>query len=275
MATKHTFLLDLPDVLEAQGLNVWVANGYEYGQGNYLWTNPHTGVGSYGEKPFGYMVHHSASSSANPPSSEDSKASAWIGLLRDGKLYQEGGGVPTIYLASAGPARISSGYGYKPAAWDYTFKELRAPVKAQGSDGDTALNRYSFNMETVHRGDGTTLDPGVFDHVVGLGIALEQMCDLKEMTLGHRSWSQRKIDPYWNNDTDCIIEVQDRVAGDDDMTWADIVDDATWTKAYNDGFIEGDPNVMPDYYFADGPATEDEKKNAYNVIMQEQMERTK
>ncbi len=59
------------------------------------------------------------------------------------------------------------------------------------------------------------------------------------------------------------------------MTWADIVDDATWTKAYEDGFIEGNPNVMPDYYFADGPATEDEKKNGYNHIMREQMERTK
>ena len=41
------------------------------------------------------------------------------------------------------------------------------------------------------------------------------------------------------------------------------------------GFIEGNPAVMPQYYFADGPATEDEKKNAYNTIMREQMERTK
>ena len=212
MASKHTFLLDLPDVLEALGLNVWVADGYEYGQGNYLWTNPHTNVGSYNEKPFGYMVHHSASSSANPPPSDTSKASAWIGLLRDGKLYQEGGGVPTIYLASAGPARISSGYGYRPAAWDYTFEERRSPAKAEGADGDTALNRYSFNMETVHRGDGPSLDPDVFDHVVGLGIALEQMCELEEMTLGHRSWTTRKIDPYWNNDPNCIIMVQNRVA---------------------------------------------------------------
>jgi len=192
-----------------------VANGYEYGQGNYLWTNPHTGVGSYNEKPFGYMVHHSASSSATPPPSDTSKASAWIGLERDGRLYQDGGGTPTIYLASAGPARISSGYGYRPAAWDYTFEQRRAPVKAQGSDGSTALNRYSFNMETVHRGDGTTLDPNVLDHVVGLGIALQQMCGLEEMTLGHLSWSTRKIDPYWNNDRDCIVEVQNRVAGDE------------------------------------------------------------
>jgi len=275
MPNVHTFLLDLPDVLEGLGLNVWVADGYEYGQGDYLWTNPHTEVGSYDEKPYAYMVHHSATSSATPPPSDTSKASGWIGLLRDGKLYQDGGGEPTIYLASAGPARISSGYGYRWAAWDRTFKELRAPVRAEGSDGSTALNRYSFNMETVHRGDGSPLDAGVLDHVVGLGVALEQMCDLKEMTLGHLSWSKRKIDPYWNNDRDCIIVVQDLIAGDDDMTWADIVDDDTWAKAYADGFIQGDPAVMPQYYFADGPATEDEKKNGYNHIMREQMERTK
>jgi len=210
--SRFTFLLDLPEILEGMGFNVEVAEDWEYGQGDYLWTNPHTGAGSYDGQPWGYMVHHSASSSATPPPHDTSKASAWIGLWRDGKLYQEGGGVPTIYLASAGPARTSSGYGYRPAAWDYTFEQRRAPARAEGSDGDTALNRYSFNVETVHRGDGSPIDEGVLACVVGLGVALEQMCGLKEMTLGHRSWSQRKIDPYWNNDVDCIIPVQERVA---------------------------------------------------------------
>ena len=59
------------------------------------------------------------------------------------------------------------------------------------------------------------------------------------------------------------------------MKWSDIVADATWAKAYEDGFIQGSAAVMPQYYYADGPATEDEKKNAYNVIMQNQMEATK
>jgi hypothetical protein len=212
MPTEHTFLIDLPDVLREMGFNVEVANGYEYGQGDYLWTNPHDGRGSYHGQPWGYMVHHTATSAATPPKSTDSKAGAWIGLWRDGRLYQSGGGVPTIYLASAGPARISSGYGYRPALWNHTFKEERAPAKAQGSDGDTAGNRYTFNVETVAKGDGSPIDPRVLDAVVGLGVALEMMTELKEMTLGHLSWSQRKIDPYWNNDRDCITTVQQRVA---------------------------------------------------------------
>ena len=215
--STHTFLLDLPDVLEDMGLNVVVADGYELGQGDYLWTNPHTERGSYDEKPFGYMVHHSAGTAATPPPHDTSKASAWIGLWRDGRLYTTGGGTPTIYLASAGPARVSSGYGYRPAAWDYTFEERRAPAKAQGSDGDTALNRYSFNVEVVHPGDGSPLDPGVWEHVVGLGVALEAMTGLSEMTLGHLSWTKRKIDPKWSvgkpNDGElCIIDVQEAVA---------------------------------------------------------------
>ena len=218
----HTFLLDLPDVLEGMGFNVEVADGYPEGQGNYLWTNPHTGRGSYDEQPFGYMVHHSASSAATPPPHDTSKASAWIGLKRGTRLYQEGGGIPTIYLASAGPARISSGYGYRPALWDYTFQQRRAPAKAQGSDNKTAGNRYTFNVETVHRGDGSPIDEGVLACVIGLGVALEQMTGLDEMTLGHLSWSRRKIDPYWNNDRECIIQVQEAVAGgetEDEVTY--------------------------------------------------------
>ena len=212
MSREFTFLLDLPNVLAELGLNVWVAKDWQYGQGAYLWTDPHTGMQSYDGMPHAYMVHHSASSAATPPPHDTSKASAWIGLRRDNRLYQEGGGVPTIYLASAGPARVSSGYGYRPSAWDHTFKQKRAPARAAGKDGDTALNRYSFNMETVHRGDGAPIDRGVWDHVVGLGVALEKMTGLKEMTLGHRSWSQRKIDPYWDNDHDCIVKVQEAVA---------------------------------------------------------------
>lgn len=215
--TQHTALKDLPSLLINMGFNVEVANGYLEGQGNYLWTDPHSGNGSYSNPPSGYMVHHTATSAYTPPPHDTSKAGAWVGLWRDGRLYQSGGGVPSIYLATSGPARTSSGYGYKPALWDYTFQDRRAPARAGGSDGSTAGNRYTFNVETVHVGDGSALDRGVWDHVVGIGIALHQMFGWTERTLGHRSWSTRKIDPKWsvgspNDGTDCIIDVQDEIA---------------------------------------------------------------
>jgi hypothetical protein len=81
---------------------------------------------------------------------------------------------------------------------------------------------------------------------------------------------------YMHWQLDCKPDdIETGINTEDDMTWADIVADATWAKAYADGFIQGNAAVMPDYYFAGGPATEDEKKNAYNVIMQNQMEATK
>ena len=132
--SKHTALLGLPDALEALGLNVMIATDWDEGQCNgsdhYLWTNPDTNGKSHSNHPRAYMVHHTAGSAATPPDHQNSKANAWVGLERGGRLYQAGGGVQTIYLASAGPCRVSSGYGYKPAAWDYTFKERRAPAPA-------------------------------------------------------------------------------------------------------------------------------------------------
>ena len=220
---NFTALVDLPDMLESMGFDVdvhpdWL-EGQCSGSDHYLWTSP-TGQQSHDLGPSAYMVHHTAGQSATPPDHQTSKANAWIGLKRGDRLYQYGTGKPTIYLASAGPCRTSSGYGYKPAAWDYTFKEKRAPWRAEGADGSTALNRYAFNVETVCEGNGTTLDRGVWECVVGLGRAIQMIMGKQEMTLGHNSWTKRKVDPDWTvglpNDGDrCIIDIQDAIAAGD------------------------------------------------------------
>ena len=222
--TQHTALLDLPSHLANLGLNVVALDGWDEAQGSYFWTDPDTNAQSYGQAPSGYMVHHSAGSSATPSVKDSagtwSKANAWIGLYRGGdpiKLYQEGGGDPLIVLVASGPARVSSGYGYRPAAWDFTFQDRRAPAHATGSDGSTALNRYVVNMETVHRGDGSEIAESVWSHVVGLGIGLHEMFGWNERTLGHTSWTKRKIDPKWSvglpsDGADAIIGVQDAIA---------------------------------------------------------------
>ena len=244
----HTALKDLPSILANMGFNVEVADGYLEGQGNYLWTDPDTGVGSYDGPPSGYMVHHTAGSAATPPPADTSKAGAWTGLWRDGRLYQFGGGIPTIYLATAGPARISSGFGYRPALWDFTFQDVRAPTRAQGNDGSTAGNRYTFNVETVHRGDGSALDRGVWDCDVGIGIALQQMFGWTERTLGHLSWSKRKIDPKWSvgmphDGADCIIDVQDAIANkppSEDFVYT------TWANGMFDNYSDQDIDDLTD-----------------------------
>ena len=225
MTCRHTALLDLPDILTSMGLNVLIADDWAQGQCqpvnqfHYCWTNPHTEIGGdHEEHPHAYMVHHSASRRATLPDHDTSKASAWAGLLRaDGKLYQSGEGSPSLYLASAGPARISSGYGYWPALSEYAFQGRRAPALAEGRDGDKAGNRYSFNIEGVHAGDGSAMDKGVWEHIVGLGIALEELFGMREITLGHRSWSGRKIDPNISvglphDGLESIIDIQEAIA---------------------------------------------------------------
>lgn len=218
----HTELLELPSVLEELGVRTIALDGWTVAQGAYLWTDPETGAQGYDLPPSGYMVHHSASTIAKPEVMDSrgrwSKANAWAGLDRgDGRLYHSGHGAPTIVLTSAGPARTSSGYGYSPAAWEYTFKDRRAPWKAQGPDTDVALNRYVFNIETVHPGRGAEIDRGVLEAVVGVGVALHAMFDWNERTLGHNSWTQRKPDPEWvaglpHDGAQAIIDVQDLIA---------------------------------------------------------------
>ena len=229
----HTALLNLPDILENLGLNVVVSDGWEQGQQSggvdYLWTQPDDdGDRSHDYPPSCYMVHHTAGDDATIPPVATSKANAWIGLLReDGRLYQYGDGTPTIALVTAGPATISAGSGFRPAAWDYTFQNLRAPWDALGPDTDPEvyLNRLAFSAETVCEGLGTDLDVSVWEHVVGLGVGLhmlsEQWGDFtgtwQERTLGHLSWTVRKTDPEWsvglpNDGTKCVIDIQNQIA---------------------------------------------------------------
>lgn len=214
--TLHTALIDLPAILELAGYEVRTATNWLEGQcssaSHYLWTDPHDFHESHDESPSGYMVHHTATDRAIPPPHDTSKANAWIGLARGDSLYSYGPGDPVIYLASAGPARISSGYGYSPAAWEHTFEDRRAPVYAEGADGGTALNRYVFNVETVHPGDGSELPAGSLESVIGLGVVLHELFGWRERTLGHLSWSSRKIDPRWNSRNDAILPIQDEIA---------------------------------------------------------------
>ncbi len=240
---EHTALENLPAILNEMGFNVRITYPWLEGQGEYLWTDPWTEVGSYENPPSAYMVHHTGGVAATPPPSDISKANAWIGLERGDRLYASGGGVPTIVLSSAGPCRISSGYGYRPAAWDYTFKGTRAPWKAEGLDSEPkiALNRYAFNMEAVHPGNGSPLDDGVWDAVVGLGVALHNIFGWTEGTISHRGWTLRKIDPYWNGDYQAIIAIQDAIAAQlgDSMAWADDWTDNSWMTWFNDTDIPG------------------------------------
>jgi hypothetical protein len=162
------------------------------------------------------MIHHTAGTTANPEvknsSGKWSKANCWAGLWRNGKLYQSGGGVHTVIFTTAGPARVSSGYGHGPTLHEIAA-DVRVPWDQPNPDTRMAANRYAWNVETVAAGDGSDIDPGVEAALITMGVLLCTHYNWSPWrTIGHLTWSRRKIDPWWQGERDRIVYIQDRVA---------------------------------------------------------------
>lgn len=268
----HSALLSLPNELRLYGLNVVVMDGWDTAQGRYLWT-AQDGTKSYGHAPSCVLFHGTAGTRSRPVVRTRlgrwSVANAWVGLDDgNGTLYSTAmiGKLnrPTIVLTSSGPARWSAGRGYKPVLADM-FNDVRPPLDAEGRDGLTALNRYAFSVENTHPNDGSPLGEGIFDHMVGLGVVLHRMFGWTERALGHRSWTRRKpVDPWFTPGG--LVALQDDIQTElGDAMWIRDIKDATWAQWYKDGHITGEPKVMPSYYFADGPASDSERINAFNT----------
>jgi hypothetical protein len=214
--TQHTSMLWVPDALRAAGVNVVVLDGWDEAQGNYLWTDLDSGSRSYDGRPTCFMIHHTAGTAATPTvkdaSGRWSKANCWAGLLRNGKLYQSGGGVPTVIFTAAGPARISSGYGHGPTLHEVA-DDVRVPWDQSSSDTNMAANRYAWNCETVAAGDGSAIDPGVEHALALMGALLADRFNWSPWrAIGHLTWTGRKIDPFWDGRRDVIVRIQDAVA---------------------------------------------------------------
>ena len=70
-----------------------------------------------------------------------------------------------------------------------------------------------------------------------------------ERTLGHTSWTNRKIDPKWavglpNDGKDCIVDIQNAIVTEDETApnigECDSWQVAAWQKAYDFGYINED-----------------------------------
>ena len=213
---QHTAMLWLPQALRDAGVNVIELDGWKEAQGLYFWTQPQEGtIGDFDEPPKLFMVHHTAGSAATPvvrtSSGQWSKANCWAGVMRGGRLYAYGDGEPTVVFTSSGPARVSSGYGNWPTALR-VMNDERVPYDQMDPDGPYALNRYAWNIEVVHPGDMSEINEGVEDIVIRMGVLLAQHFGWSPWrTIGHLTWSGRKIDPRWIS-VDRIVYIQDRIA---------------------------------------------------------------
>jgi len=212
---QHTAMLWLPDAMREAGFNVIELDGWDTAQGLYFWTTPEEGtIGDFDEPPKLFMVHHTAGMAARPVVRDAlgrwSKANCWMGVERNGILYSHGDGTPTVVFTSSGPARVSSGYGHWPTALK-AMNDERVPWKQTEADGPFALNRYAWNVEVVHPGDMSEIHPGVEEMVVAMGVLLAQHFGWSAWrTIGHLSWTARKVDPRWI-EVDRIVYIQDQI----------------------------------------------------------------
>jgi hypothetical protein len=208
---EHTALLGLPDILRADGINV-VELGAEYDLYNgtydwkhnkqgYYWVNENDKHFTYSGKPNGWVWHHTATSGYTPNvrnRSRQTKACMYMGLLRGDRLYQSGGGIPTVVFASAGPANYGNGSGVKTVLTDFVADDDRffGPQRQSDDYPKWYGNRYYGCTEIVHAGDGSPLDQNVFR------MAYKTMALMSDYFvwspwrhIGHLDHTRRKIDP--------------------------------------------------------------------------------
>lgn len=210
MATEHTSLLWLPDAMRFAGLNVIELDGWKTNEQGYYWTHldpsdlwnlskdTHDG---YTGDPNGWTWHHTASSGYTPyvkNSRGQTKACLWMGLWYEGRLYhQHPSGVPTVVVASSGPADYSQGANYRGYLVDYMTKDFRfaGPQRHDDTPGYYG-NRYSGTTEIVHPGYGEPLHPGVWHHAVITGALLSEHYGWAAWrNHGHYDITDRKVDP--------------------------------------------------------------------------------
>lgn len=203
MATEHHFYADnLVDALLEEGIpseSIWELDGWKFNEQGYYWTDVHTdNHHGYNGVANGHLNHHTASAGYTPYVKNESgqtKATGWLGMRRGGRLYQGGGGVPTIALASAGPADYSAGSGVR----EY-IKKLDASQEAlrQTSGDDSPKfygNRYVLNTEIVCDGVGGSIEDDAWDLLIAYNAALARLHDAGHAFNGfHQGFTKRKID---------------------------------------------------------------------------------
>ena len=192
-----TKMLQLPDRLEAAGVNVRVLDGWQepHYNGKYKYRNPD------GE-PAGHMHHHTAGNKYVP---NRDKANGYAGLsyLGSERLYQEryqgAGYVPIYTVANAYPAPISSGAGAFSV-----LEKVRNQIEVVGRQGpdtpDWYGNTHYWNTEWVLDGVGSWVDAEVWEMML-------TVCEVQNDLMGwtpnnhicHAHHTRRKID-LWNGE---------------------------------------------------------------------------
>ncbi len=217
--TDHSALLWLPDALHDAGIPFAELTGWKANQPRYYWTDTDDTNDGYRGVPVGWMWHHTATAGFHPVVKDDAgrtKANLWMGLARGNRLYEAGGGPPTVVLASSGPGNFTAGTGKRWVLDSYVAEDDRfhGPQRQPDDVPKWYGNRYYGATETVHRGNGSPMHPGVWEMQVQVAAILCRHFDWSPWRhIGHLDHTRRKVDPRVDQGAPYSIGLmQDQVA---------------------------------------------------------------
>lgn len=255
MASTYEWLTRLPDYLDRWGID-WIGYGdWETHAAGYPPARNFT--------PVGLVNHHTAGTDDYPVSRLTNKCNLYIDP--DG----------TVWVLSLG-YQYDTGFVDRRVLAD--MQSGRPPRKAADqSEADRVLgNQWFIDIEVGHWGLGQPIPDRQRAALIRTNAAIMDMMGWNPYVNlnDHKGLTRRKIDVNWvvpGRGIDTIEWIRDDTAavlaaGPEGDMWIQSIDDATWTAWYRDGHIEGDPALLPDYFFASNPGCSDvERIHAFNV----------
>ena len=236
-------MLDLYNECRSRGLNVKGLSGWTSWQSGYWFRREDewSGSGRQSNPPTFFIDHHTATTAYTPNvknSKGQSKANIWLGLSRPGtsRYYSTGSGEAQAAFAVRWAANYGNGACIRDVYRRYVWRDLVVPGPARSwtsaSDNGYA-NKLGIGMEVVHPGDGSALDPDVFELMCQINAAAEDVFGWKKnqsRIIGHEDSTRRKIDPrYAQGAPYTMAAIRERVAaihggttppgGDDVKIW--------------------------------------------------------
>ncbi len=172
------------------------------------------GTWAEGGKPLGIMQHHTA-----PPNPFPIRALYANNKIKCNIATHENG---TIYLVAYRACNYSSGKGSSTVLNSNVRPGIppNLNAKERGLTDDKGGNRYFWNYENSHPGNGSPM-PGVQSEAIAISSSVVNAhFGLSEKNMiSHAEWTRRKGDPYWDGSRRIIETIRSDTAGigDDDM----------------------------------------------------------
>lgn len=190
-----------------------------------------------GDKPIGVMHHHTTLPVPYPINrlngSGDGRIKCNINTKSDG----------TVWMVAYRACNYSSGKGSS-----VVYKETQRGVAPRANARDRGLvddmygNRFYFNFENDHPGNGSPIPQIQLNAIV---LATQVVNDYYNLDpepnkdISHAEWTRRKIDPYWNRDRRSIVDLRSAVGGTPPTLPTPDPEDAMLPLRHKDGWSSG------------------------------------